>query len=87
VLVVDFRSAGGSLYVRDYPDRMDPNWRVDWPGYAVTLEPRPDTTGVPKQAARRLVRAWHVRHRVQLRDAARVDRLMAGPCAAKAKAR
>jgi phage shock protein PspC (stress-responsive transcriptional regulator) len=90
-LVVDFRSAGGSLYVRDYPDRVDPRSRVDWPGYPVTLEPRPDTTGVPKPAARRLVREWRARRLVQLRDATRVDRLMGGPCAvppaAKAKAR
>jgi phage shock protein PspC (stress-responsive transcriptional regulator) len=86
-LVVDFRSAGGSLYVRDYPDGVDPRSQVDWPGYPVTPEPRPDTTGVPKAAARRLVRDWRVRHRAQLRDAARVDRQMGGPCAARPAAK
>jgi phage shock protein PspC (stress-responsive transcriptional regulator) len=86
-LVVDFRSAGGSLYVRDYPVRVDPSSQVDWPGYSVTAEPRPDTTGVPKRAARRLVRAWRVRRRAQLLDAARVDRLRGGPCAAPTAAK
>ena len=83
-LEIDFRSAGGSLYVRDYPDRVDPSAQVDWPGYPVTLEPRPDTTGVPKKAAQRLVREWRVRRRAQVRDARRVDRQMGGPCAAAA---
>jgi phage shock protein PspC (stress-responsive transcriptional regulator) len=91
-LLIDFRSAGGSLYVRDYPDRVDPSSEVNWPGYPVTPEPRPDTTGVPQHAARRLVHAWRARHATQVRDAARIDRLISGPCAAppaaaKAKAR
>jgi phage shock protein PspC (stress-responsive transcriptional regulator) len=86
-LVVDFRSAGGSLYVRDYPAHVDPRSQVDWPGYAVTPELRPDTTGVAKRAARRLVREWRARRGAQVRDAARVDRLMGGPCAAPAAAK
>jgi hypothetical protein len=88
-IVLDFRSAGGSLYVRDYPDDVDPRSHVDWPGYRVTPESRPDTTGVPRRAARRLVREWRARRKEQVRDALRVDRQMGGPCAAPltAKAR
>ncbi|HWI75411.1 MAG TPA: PspC domain-containing protein, partial [Baekduia sp.] len=30
-LTIDFTSAGGSLYVRDYPDAVDPTSEPDWP--------------------------------------------------------
>lgn len=82
-LEIDFRSAGGSLYVRDYPDEVDPESEVDWPGYPVWLEPRPDVTGTPRAAARRLLRDWRVRRREQRRSADRIERLTPGPCAAK----
>jgi phage shock protein PspC (stress-responsive transcriptional regulator) len=83
ILTIDFRSQGASLYVRDYPDGVDPDLRPDWPGYPVFLEPRPDTTGTPRRAARRLVRNWHARRRAQLRSKRRMHALLPGPCAAR----
>jgi phage shock protein PspC (stress-responsive transcriptional regulator) len=84
-LHIDFGSAGGKLFVRDYPDGVDPAWNPDWPGYAVILEPRPGTTGLPKAEAKRMVGAWKRRHAAQKRSLTAVDRLMPGPCAAPAK--
>jgi hypothetical protein len=81
-LKIDFTSAGGSLYVRDYPDSSDPDARPDWPGYQVHLERPPDTTGVPKRAARRLIRAWRVRRRAEVRSRRLIGSLMPGPCSA-----
>jgi phage shock protein PspC (stress-responsive transcriptional regulator) len=82
-LTIDFGSQGASLYVRDYPDGVDPDSRPDWPGYPVVLEPRPNTTGTPRRAARRLVRNWRVRRRAQLRSKRRIEPLLPGPCAAR----
>ena len=79
-LTIDFHSAGGSLYVRDYPDSVDPQFEPDWPGYPVTLEPRPDTTAAPPAAARRLIDGWLLRRRVQSASATALDRLIPGPC-------
>jgi phage shock protein PspC (stress-responsive transcriptional regulator) len=83
VLRIDFSSVGGSLVVRDYPDDVDPTSRPDWPGYEVYPEPRPDTTGLGRAAAKRELRGWRERREVQDRDKARIDRLKGGPCAAK----
>lgn len=80
-LVIDFRSDGGRLVVRDYPDAVDPSERPDWPGYRVSPEGRPDTTGVPRRAARRLIRSWRARRPAQLRSQKRIARLLPGPCA------
>jgi phage shock protein PspC (stress-responsive transcriptional regulator) len=80
-LHIAFRSAGGSLYVRDYPDGVDPESEPDWPGYPVYPEHRPDTTGTPKQAAKRLIANWRVRHRAQVRSKRRVEAARPGPCA------
>jgi hypothetical protein len=85
-LQISFKSAGGSLYVRDYPDGVDPEVQPDWPGYRVYPEPRPDVTGTPKAAARRLLRHWRARHRLQVRSARRIAALQPGPCARKTKA-
>jgi phage shock protein PspC (stress-responsive transcriptional regulator) len=82
VLSIDFTSAGGSLYVRDYPNSVDPNGQPDWPGYRVYPEQRPNITGTPKRAARRLISAWRVRRRAEIRSQHLVDSLMPGPCAA-----
>ncbi|MGH2892670.1 MAG: PspC domain-containing protein, partial [Solirubrobacteraceae bacterium] len=38
VLDIDFSSQGGSLFVRDYPNSVDPTIRPDWPGFQVHLE-------------------------------------------------
>ena len=82
-LRVDFSSAGGELVVRDYPDDVDPIDQPDWPGYRVFLEERPDTTGTSRATAKRLVREWRARRKVQQRSKERIDRLMGGPCTAK----
>ena len=84
-LTIDFSSAGGSLYVRDYPDNVDPASMPDWPGYPVYPEPRPDVTGTPKAAARRLISNWRARHREQLRSKRRIEALRPGPCARTTK--
>ncbi|HEY5198105.1 MAG TPA: PspC domain-containing protein [Solirubrobacteraceae bacterium] len=84
ILTIYFHSAGGSLYVRDYPDDVDPQVEPDWPGYPVTLEPRPDVRGTPPAAARRLIDGWLLRRRVQSASAAALDRLIPGPCGAAA---
>lgn len=80
VLEIDFHSVGGSLYLRDYPDRIDPELDPYWPGYPVTPEPRPDTKGVPRRAARALIVHWQARYREEARDASRVGARMPGPC-------
>jgi hypothetical protein len=77
---IRFTSMGGSLYVRDYPDSVDPDLRPDWPGYRVYLEARPDIRGVPRRAAKRLLAAWRIRRAVQRRSQQAVDALMPGPC-------
>ena len=79
-LRIDFTSLGGSLYIRDYPASVDPDVDPDWPGYPVVLEPRPDTRGVPRRAAARLVAHWRARHAAQLRSQRLVGALMPGPC-------
>lgn len=86
-LRIDVTSAGGSLYVRDYPDDVDPDLSPDWPGYRVILEPRPDTRGVPRRAAARLIAGWRARLRGERRSQRLVDSLMPGPCADRGGAR
>jgi hypothetical protein len=81
-LEIHFHSAGGSLYVRDYPDAVNPESQVDWPGYPVVAQTRPDTTGVPRAAGVALIRNWLTRRRVQRKSASDVNRLMPGPCGA-----
>jgi hypothetical protein len=82
-LHVDFASAGGSLYVRDYPDTTDPEAEPDWPGYPVAVEPRPSTQGVTRREARHLLRAWRARRAEQERSRRFVDRTLPGPCAGR----
>ncbi len=66
--------------MRDYADNVDPQTEPDWPGYPVSLEPRPNITGTPPAAAKRLIDGWLLRRRVQSASAARVNRLLPGPC-------
>jgi phage shock protein PspC (stress-responsive transcriptional regulator) len=80
VLAVDFTSQGGSLYVRDYPDTVDPIVQPNWPGFQVHLEPRPDVRGTPKKAAERLLRNWRARLADQEANARLVNGLLRGPC-------
>jgi phage shock protein PspC (stress-responsive transcriptional regulator) len=82
VLLIDDHSEGGSLYVRDYPDSVDPDIEPDWPGYPVGLEPRPNTTGVTNAGARHEILAWRARLRHDRAEAARVNDLRPGPCVA-----
>lgn len=86
-LQIDFSSAGGKLVVRDYPVAVDPAAQPDWPGYAVYPEPRPDTTGLSARDARRELRAWRRRHRIEVRDQRAIERLMGGPCARRPERR
>jgi hypothetical protein len=86
-LAIDFTSAGGGLYVRDYPDGADPRRWPNWPGFEVPPEDRPDVTGLRRNEARRLIDAWRERRRAQVREARRVAAVMQGPCAARSGAR
>ena len=74
---------GGELVVRDYPDDVDPTNQPDWPGYEVFVEERPDTTGLTRKEATRLLREWRARRKQQERDKRRIDKLMGGPCTKK----
>jgi phage shock protein PspC (stress-responsive transcriptional regulator) len=82
VLRIDFTSAGGSLYVRDYPASIDPELRPDWPGFRVFPERRPSTRGLRKRAAAALIAAWRVRRTQQVRSKRLTNALMPGPCSA-----
>jgi phage shock protein PspC (stress-responsive transcriptional regulator) len=82
VLKLDLTSAGGSLYLRDYPDNVDPEVVPDWPGYPVSPEPRPNLRGLSKRLARDELRAWRARHAVEARSRQFVAQNMAGPCPA-----
>jgi phage shock protein PspC (stress-responsive transcriptional regulator) len=80
VLDIDFTSQGGSLFVRDYPDAVDPVVAPNWPGFLVHLEPRPNVRATPKKAAQRLLRNWRARLANQEANARAVDPLIPGPC-------
>jgi phage shock protein PspC (stress-responsive transcriptional regulator) len=81
VLKLHLTSAGGSLYVRDYPDTVDPDLEPAWPGYAVHPEPPPNVRGLSKRQARFEVRAWRVRHDAEVRSQRLVAQAIPGPCA------
>ena len=80
VLDIHFASQGGSLYVRDYPDGVDPTVRPNWPGFTVHLEPRPNVRGTPRKAAEGLLAHWRARLATQAASARYVDALLPGPC-------
>jgi phage shock protein PspC (stress-responsive transcriptional regulator) len=82
VLNVDFSSQGGSLYVRDYPDKINPTTFPDWPGYAVTLEPYPNLSGEPKRAAEQMVADWRFRVGRERASQRFVNANLNGPCVA-----
>jgi phage shock protein PspC (stress-responsive transcriptional regulator) len=81
VLKLHLTSAGGSLYLRDYPDDVYPDDVPDWPGYPVTPEPRPNLRGLSKRLARYELHAWRIRHAAQVREQRFVAQNMWGPCA------
>jgi phage shock protein PspC (stress-responsive transcriptional regulator) len=80
-LDIHFSSQGGSLYVRDYPDSVDPAVAPNWPGFQVHPEPRPNVRGTPKKAAARLLRNWRARLARERANERAVNALLAGPCA------
>ena len=82
VLKIDFTSAGGSLYVRDYSDSVNPDLAPDWPGYPVYPEARPSTRGLSKHQARYEIESWQVRHAAEVRSQRFVTAMMPGPCEA-----
>jgi hypothetical protein len=80
VLSIDFHSQGGGLYVRDYPDSVDPDLDPDWPGYQVFPEPYPALAGEPPKVKTQMIRAWRERRAAQIRSQRLVDSLLPGPC-------
>lgn len=81
VLKLHMTTAGGSLYVRDYPDTVDPDDAPNWPGFPVAPEPRPDVRGLSKGQARYELKAWKTRHAAEVRSQQFVVQNMPGPCA------
>jgi phage shock protein PspC (stress-responsive transcriptional regulator) len=81
-LKVDVTSMGGPVYVRDYPDDVNPNLDPRWPGFGVFPEPRPPTRHLKRSIARLELRAWSVRHRRELASKHFVTAHMYGPCGA-----
>jgi hypothetical protein len=80
VLTIDFDSQGGSLFVRDHPNGVDPDDEPNWPGFEVFPEPRPDLNGEPRRVARAMIRNWRTRLALERADARRINALMLGPC-------
>jgi phage shock protein PspC (stress-responsive transcriptional regulator) len=79
-LTIDFTSEGGGLYVRDYPDSMDPEIVPQWPGYPVTLEPRPNLRGEPRKVQKQMLADWHARLPRERASQQFVSSQMPGPC-------
>ncbi len=80
LLTIDFSSQGGGLYVRDYPNSVDPELVPQWPGYPVTLEPRPNLTGESRQVRKQMLRDWRKRLLYERASQEQVDRYLLGPC-------
>jgi phage shock protein PspC (stress-responsive transcriptional regulator) len=80
LLTIDFTSQGGGLYVRDYPDSIDPTVVPQWPGYPVTLEPRPYVANEPRKVRRPMLQAWHRRLAAQRASQKQVAAEIPGPC-------
>ena len=87
VLKLDFTSAGGGLYIRDYPVSVDPETEPNWPGFLGAPELRPNVRGLPRRLAKYELSAWRVRHAAEVRSDRLVRSLMGGPCAAGAGSR
>jgi phage shock protein PspC (stress-responsive transcriptional regulator) len=80
-LTIDFTSQGGGLYVRDYPSSVSPEVTPQWPGYHVTLEPRPNLRGEPKKVQKQMLRDWHLRLQQDRGSQRFVNSRLPGPCA------
>jgi phage shock protein PspC (stress-responsive transcriptional regulator) len=79
-LTIDFTSEGGGLYVRNYPDAVDPEVTPQWPGFRVTLEPKPNLSGEPKKVQKQMVRDYHERLARDRVNQRLVNSEMPGPC-------
>jgi hypothetical protein len=79
-LTIDFSSQGGGLFVRDYPDDVNPNLSPNWPGFTLTPEPRPVTLGESKKMRERTLRAWRKRRAAQKVTAEQIAAALPGPC-------
>ena len=82
-LSITFTSAGGSLYVRDYPDAVDPEATPDWPPAVGIPAAPPHTAGMSKATKRRVIARWRTRHAAYLRVLRQAASDRRGPCAAK----
>jgi len=83
LLIIDFSSLGGSLYVRNYSN-ASPDANPSWPGFPVTLEARPDRLylkSISKKLAGQTLRAWRARRRADIASQRSINQLMPGPCA------
>lgn len=81
-LKIDFSSQGGGLFVRDYPDDVNPDLSPNWPGFKIMPEPRPFTGGESKKLRKRMLRAWQRRRAAQIATAEQIDAALPGPCGA-----
>ncbi len=79
-LRIEFRSQGGSLYVRDYPTSVQPGIIPDWPGWPVAVEPRPDTHGMNRREAKLVLSSWRARRTREQMQERDVSALTPGPC-------
>ncbi len=82
LLTIDFTSQGGGLYVRDYPAGIEPSLVPQWPGYPVTLEPRPYLVGERPKVRQQMLHDWHRRLNVERASQAQVNLFLPGPCVA-----
>jgi phage shock protein PspC (stress-responsive transcriptional regulator) len=81
-LKLEVTSMGGPVYVRDYPDDVNPNLAPNWPGFRVYPEPRPSTRHLKRKLAQMELRAWSARHRAEVASERSVNAQMYGPCGA-----
>jgi phage shock protein PspC (stress-responsive transcriptional regulator) len=81
LLTIDFTSQGGGLYVRDYPQNVDPDFAPSWPGYVLPPIPKPYLHGEPTKLRKALLRAWKRRRKAQQASNREVKSAMPGACA------
>lgn len=79
-LDINFSSQGSGLFVRDYPNNVDPDTKPNWPGFVVHLEPPPNLRYEPRAARKQIVRDWHRRRRAQRASQRLINKLLPGPC-------
>jgi hypothetical protein len=82
-LHIDFTSAGGGLYVRDYPDDIDPRIEPSWPMDPGLIASAPAKGGKTSKAWKATLASWRRRHAANVAARKRYREDLAGPCAAK----